>query len=306
MKICIFGATGLAGSGIVDSLRSDYNKNVIENFSLLTPTRQDVDLLKSGEVLNYLKFHTPDVVIMAAGKVGGIEYNNSNQILQYKTNHKINFNLIESCAENNITKLILLSSSCIYPKDAIAPIEENSLFKGLPEITNEGYSLAKEAAVRHLLMYRNKDFPSWQVLVPSNLYGYTKNYLKDDHVIPMLIKKFQKNQKQIEIWGDGSAVRQFLHHKDLGEAVKKILMSNINNPILNVAPVDSISIFELVKLLSNIFEFTGDVIYDKNKPNGHPDKRISNAVLKEAGWVSSINLRQGLINLVRESDLQKS
>ena len=294
MKICLLGATGLAGQGIFHEL----NKYKTELQEILTPTRAELNLLVAEEVMEFLERRKPDVVIMAAGKVGGIRYNLSNQLSQFTNNLRMNENVINGCAIHSIERLILLSSSCIYPTHLDTPMSEIDLFNGLPEQSNEGYALAKITAIRHLLLMRNIEQRDWNVLIPSNLYGPVSHFLTDDHVIPMLIKKFSSNDGTVELWGDGTPKRQFLHNSDLGFAVK-FIVENKNMPsILNVAPAETITIGDLAKILSEIFSFKGQIQYDRSKPSGHPDKSISAASLTQLGWSSSVNLNNGLESLV--------
>jgi GDP-L-fucose synthase len=235
---------------------------------------------------------------MAAGKVGGIQYNLQNQLSQFTVNLKLNENVINACAIHSIERLILLSSSCIYPKNLETPMSESGVFDGLPEPSNEGYALAKTTSIRHLLLRRSNEQRDWTVLIPSNLYGPVSHFLSDDHVIPMLIKKFSSNNNVVELWGDGTPKRQFLHNSDLGSAVMFILERKNMPPILNVAPTEVTTIGELSNILADIFKFKGQIKYDKSKPNGHPDKSISSKCLTQLGWSSSVNLRTGLEELV--------
>jgi GDP-L-fucose synthase len=294
MKICLLGATGLAGQGIFHELKR-FKSEVGE---ILTPTRGELDLLILEEVTEFLGRNKPEVVIMAAGKVGGIQYNLRNQLSQYTSNLRMNENVINGCANHSIQRLILLSSSCVYPTNVHIPMAESDVFKGLPEPSNEGYALAKSTAIRHLLLRRNVEQRDWSVLIPSNLYGPVSHFLSDDHVIPMLIKKFTSNDDMVELWGDGTPKRQFLHNSDLGSAIRFILENKISPSILNVAPIESTTIHDMAKILSEILGFKGQIKYDHSKPNGHPDKSISAANLRQLGWTSSVNLDSGLEELV--------
>jgi len=206
--------------------------------------------------------------------------------------------VISGCAIHSIERLILLSSSCIYPTHLDTPMSEIDLFSGLPEQSNEGYALAKITAIRHLLLVKNVEQRDWNVLIPSNLYGPVSHCLTDDHVIPMLIKKFSLNDSAVKLWGDGTPKRQFLHNSDLGSAVRFIVEHKNMPSILNVAPTETITINDLAKILSDIFSFKGQITYDLSKPSGHPDKSISAASLTQLGWSSSVNLNNGLENLV--------
>jgi len=294
MKICLLGASGLAGQGIFNEL----NNHKTNSWEILTPNRTELDLAIFVEVIEYLGENKPDVVIMSAGKVGGIEYNLSNQVEQYLANLKINENVINACAVHSIKRLILLSSSCVYPKKLETPMSENNVFDGMPEPTNEGYALAKTTSIRHLLLRRNLEQRNWMVLIPSNLYGPVSHFLSDDHVIPMLMNKFNSSDNVIKLWGDGTPKRQFLHNSDLGSAVRFVIERENLPSILNIAPAEVTSINDLAQILSEIFEFDGQIEFDLSKPNGHPDKSISSSKLDQLGWSSSVDLRDGLKNLV--------
>ena len=294
MKICLLGASGLAGQGILKELIN----HKMNSWELLTPSRSELDLGESARVMEYFGEKKPEIVIMAAGKVGGIQYNLQNQLNQFTINLKLNENVINACAIHSIERLILLSSSCIYPKNLTTPMSESGVFSGLPEPSNEGYALAKTTSIRHLLLRRNIEQRDWMVLIPSNLYGPVSHFLSDDHVIPMLIKKFGSNNNVVELWGDGTPKRQFLHNSDLGSAVRFILERKNLPSILNVAPTEVTSIGELSNILAEIFKFKGQIKYDESKPNGHPDKSISYTSLSQLGWTNSVSLRTGLAELV--------
>ncbi len=295
MKVCIFGASGLAGRGISMSLSKSKHQILI-----LEPDRGEVDLKKFDQVLSYLEVHKPEIVIMAAGKVGGIQYNTDNQLSQYSQNLLINENVINVCAILNIERLILLSSSCIYPKNLSTPMSEEQLFNGLPEASNEGYALAKITSLRHLLLRRRHEGRDWSAVVPTNLYGEVPHFLNDDHVIPMMIKKLQNiGDSNLQVWGDGSPKRQFLHNEDLGSAILFLLDQESLPEIVNVAPTQTVTILELVQTLSKIMGFDGKIQFDRSRPNGHPDKSISGHKMTEIGWESKIELAPGLENLVK-------
>jgi len=301
MKICLLGASGLAGQGIL----SELNNHKTSSWEILTPNRSELDLAIFVRVVEYLGENKPDIVIMSAGKVGGIEYNLRNQLDQYIVNLKINENVINACAFHSIDRLILLSSSCIYPTKLDTPMSESKVFDGMPEPTNEGYALAKTTSIRHLLLRRNLEQRDWMVLIPSNLYGPVSHFLSDDHVIPMLINKFNSRGNVIKLWGDGTPKRQFLHNSDLGSAIRFIIERKNLPSILNVAPTVVTSINELAKILSEIFEFDGQIEFDRSKPNGHPDKSISSLRLGQLGWSSSVDLRDGLKDLVDYLKIQR-
>jgi GDP-L-fucose synthase len=294
MRICIFGSSGLAGQGIAKALQDDSQCSS----DLLLPRRIDVDLENYQDVVNYLLTTKPDIVIMAAGKVGGIDFNQRNQILQYEYNQKLNENLLLAASKVSIKRFILISSSCIYPVSSVKPIKEADLFNGLPEATNEGYAAAKSNAIRHLLLRRKYEDRNWSALIPTNIYGNVSHFLTDDHVLPMLIRKFQSGVNVINVWGDGTPIRQFLNNYDLGLAVRFSILNDGLPPILNVSTDESVTIKELINKLVQNFKFKGEIIFDVSKPNGNPDKSLDNSLMKGVGWKSTISLESGLTSLV--------
>lgn len=295
MRVCIFGASGLAGRGISVSL----NKSKTD-ILVLGPGRNEVDLKEFDQVLTFLKQNKPEVVIMAAGKVGGIQYNLDNQLSQYSINLLMNENVINACAMLDIERFVLLSSSCIYPKNLTTPMSEEQLFNGLPEASNEGYALAKTTSLRHLLLRTQNEGRKWSAIIPTNLYGEVPHFLNDDHVIPMMIKKLSSiGDSDLQVWGDGSPKRQFLHHEDLGNAILFLLEQESLPEVVNVVPKQTVTILELVETLSKIIGFNGKIQFDQSKPNGHPDKSISGHKMTEIGWESNIDLTLGLEKLVR-------
>lgn len=297
MKVCILGSNGLAGSGIFKALSDD------SSLEILAPSSRILNLKSKFATFEYLKSNRPDQIIMAAGVVGGIEFNKSNQLTQFYDNRDISLNVIDTAIDLKIPNLLLISSSCIYPKEGKIPINESYLFSGLPEKTNEGYSIAKEMAARLVILARNELSLNWNVVIPTNLYGYSPKFANDSHVIPMLLRKFNSNPTKIEIWGDGSPVRQFLHNIDLGSAIKFLIKSKNVPPVVNVAPSESISVSDLVNLIAGIFSFSGKIYFDNDKDNGHPNKTLDTTIINQMGWYESIKLRDGLFSLAKESGL---
>ncbi len=297
MRICILGSSGLAGNGILKTLESN------GAFEIFAPTSKILNLKDKLETFKYLQKTKPHQIIMAAGVVGGIEYNRQNQITQFHSNRDISLNVIDSAIELRIKNLLLLSSSCIYPRQAKTPIRESALFTGLPEKTNEGYSIAKEMAARLVLLARSELNLNWSVVIPTNLYGYSSKFASDTHVIPMLLKRFHESPKMIEVWGDGSPIRQFLYKSDLGSAMEFLVKREKVPPILNVAPNSNISISDLVHLIAGIFDYKGEIFFDSTKDNGHPDKTLDTVVINDLGWHDSTNLKDGLITLACDSKL---
>lgn len=311
-NIFIAGANGMVGSSIKKELiRIGYgNKN--KNGKLLCPSREEVNLLNYEELSEWFNFNKPDVVILAAAKVGGIHANANNPFDFILQNLKIQTNIIELSWKNNIKKLLFLGSSCIYPKYAPQPIVENCLLKDSLEQTNEYYAIAKIAGIKlcQSLMIQHQ-FNSI-CLMPSNLYGPGDNYnLLNSHVIPALVRKFhdakKRNLKEVICWGNGSPLREFLFVDDLAKACIFLLktwnpVENLNldemrkasSCIINVGTNDEITIKDLAHKIASALKFQGKIIWDESKPNGTPRKKLDNSKLNNLGWFPKTALDQGL------------
>jgi len=305
-KIYVAGHRGMAGSAIINELRLAEYKNII------TLTRQELDLTNELEVKNWFKENKPDVVVLAAAKVGGIEANNNDPTGFLLENLKIQNNVIESSWKNNSKRLLFLGSSCIYPKFANQPIKEEELMSGYLEPTNASYALAKIAGLRLCKSLRNQYGFDAISLMPTNLYGPGDNYdLQNGHVLPALIRKFYEakinKSKEVVCWGTGSPYREFLHVDDLGKACLFALENwdpdspespkdNQNKPLtyLNVGTGKDMTIKDLALLIAEIVQFNGEIIWDKTKPDGTPRKQLSISRIKAAGWEPQISINEGL------------
>ena len=310
-KIMIAGASGMVGNAIKKAyLNSEkYNSQVYE---ILTPSRNELNLLNFEEVKNWFEENSPDIVILAAAKVGGIFANKNNPSEFILHNLKIQTNLIEISNNFKVDKFLFLGSSCIYPRLATQPITEQDLLSGQLEITNEYYAIAKIAGIKLCqALAIQKGFNSI-CLMPTNLYGPGDNYHKSDsHVLPSLIKKFSeaknKNLKNVTCWGDGSPLREFLYVDDLAEAcifaIGKLNLSTDyypkdknGNPLfwINVGSNQEISIKDLAVLIAKLVGYEGLILWDKNMPNGTPRKKLDTSVLDKLGWKSKTNLEEGI------------
>ena len=275
-----------------------------------------MDLKKQIQVNNFFQKHKPEIVIIAAAKVGGIYANNNFQANFIYENLMIQNNLINSSYENKVKKVIYLGSSCIYPKNSKQPIKENYLLSGELESTNISYAIAKIAGLVMCDSYNRqyKNSTDFRCLMPTNLYGPGDNYHGlNSHVIPALIKRFhyaKKNKKKvIKVWGNGLAKREFLFSEDLAKAIflilklskskyKKYLLPNINH--INIGSGQEYTIKNLAKLISNIVGFNGKIVFDKSKPTGTMRKFLSNRISKKLGWKPSIKLKDGIIRTYEE------
>ena len=309
-KIFVAGHRGMVGSAVLRSLK----KHSYDN--LIIASRNELDLLDREKVKKFLIKNKPDIVILAAAKVGGISANNLFPTEFLLENLKIQNNLIEESWRLGVKRFLFLGSSCIYPKYSEQPIREESLLTGSLEPTNEWYALAKITGIKLCSALRKQyDFDAIS-LMPTNLYGPGDNYnLSNSHVLPAFIRRFYEaninSEKEVTCWGSGNPLREFLHVDDLGEACIYALENwNPNSKdapkmdngsildYLNVGTGIDITIKELAYYIAESVGFKGDIKWDLLKPDGTPKKQLDVSRLKNIGWQSKINLDQGIKNTV--------
>lgn len=289
-KIYVAGHSGLVGSAVCRKLFASGYKNV------LTATKKEVDLRNWEETFEFLNKNKPDVVVDAAAKVGGIYANDSLSGEFIRDNLRIQTNLIEGSRLCNIGRFIFLGSVCIYPKFAKVPVEEKSLLTGELEPTNEAYAIAKISGIYMLRAYAKQyNFKSVS-LMPSNIYGPFDNFNPEfGHVIPALMSKMAvPKQKSITLWGDGTPKREFLYSEDLADAIMFVLTSNLDAGLFNVGSGENISIYELATLIAKITGFKGRILWDKNRPNGTPNRPLNSEKINSLGWKAKTPLKNGL------------
>ena len=304
-KIFIAGHNGMVGSAIKRSLHQKGYQNL-----LCTP-RNNLNLLNFEEVKNWFNKNRPEVVILAAAKVGGI-YANSNYGFDFLLeNLKIQNNVIENAWEYKVKRFLFLGSSCIYPKLARQPLKEDYLLTGELEKTNEPYALAKIAGIKLCTSLKKQYGFDAICLMPTNLYGPRDNYnSQNSHVLPAMLKRFYdakiKGFKQVSCWGTGLPKREFLFVDDLAEAsifvLENIASDNENlydnfgnyTGLINIGVGSDISIEELAKLISSIVGYKGELIWDSSKPDGTPRKLLDISKLKKLGWSAKTSLKKGL------------
>lgn len=291
--IFVAGHRGLVGSAIERALkRHRYNR-------ILTRTRQELDLLNSEAVDHFFKENQPAYVFLAAAKVGGIIANNTYPVDFLIENLAIQNNVISSAHRYKTKKLLFLGSSCIYPKFAPQPIEENSLLGGPLEPTNEAYAIAKIAGIKLCQAYRRQYGDNFIAAMPTNLYGPNDNYHPEhSHVIPGLLRRFHEaklqNKPEITIWGTGTPRREFLYSDDLAEACI-FLMKKYNEPeIINIGTGEDITIAELAQLIARITGYQGKLNFDPSKPDGTPRKLLNVSKINALGWKYTTSLEEGL------------
>ncbi|HUR97230.1 MAG TPA: GDP-L-fucose synthase [Pyrinomonadaceae bacterium] len=299
-RIFVAGAGGMVGSSVVRALTRDGFTN------LITPTSKEVDLTEQAQVRNFFSSASPEIVIVAAAKVGGILANNTYRADFIYQNLMIEANVIRSAFESGIEKLILLGSSCIYPKQASQPMREEELLSGFLEPTNEPYAIAKIAGIKLCESYFRQHGSNFFSLMPTNLYGPNDNFdLQTSHVIPALMRKFhdakERNEKSVEIWGSGRPRREFMHVDDLADAIlfalndvgaAQIYDQGISH--LNVGTGVDEEIIEVARTIKEIVGFDGEIVRDESKPDGTMRKLLDVSRMQGLGWRHKIELRDGL------------
>ncbi|MBK7182667.1 MAG: GDP-L-fucose synthase [Bacteroidetes bacterium] len=298
-KIYVSGHRGMVGSAIIRRLHKDGFTNIV------TRTSKDLDLRNQQAVADFFATEKPEFVFLAAAKVGGIVANNTYRADFIYENMMIQSNVIHHAYLNNVTKLMFLGSSCIYPKLAPQPLKEDYLLTGLLEPTNEPYAIAKIAGIKMCDAYRAQYGCNFISVMPTNLYGPNDNYdLNNSHVLPALIRKFHTAKKEnaatVEIWGTGSPLREFLHADDLADACF-YLMQNYNEPgLVNIGVGEDISIKDLALLVKKTVGFSGELKFDTTKPDGTPRKLMDVSKLHSFGWKHKINLTEGVAAVYAE------
>ena len=300
-KVFVAGHKGLVGSAIVRNLTSKVYKNIY------TAERHHFDLRNQAHVESYFNANRPEYVFLAAAKVGGIGANKEYPANFIKDNLQIQTNVIDAAYKYGAKKLLFLGSSCIYPKMAKQPITEDQLMTGPLEPTNDAYAIAKIAGIRMCRAYREQYGFNAISLMPTNLYGPNDNFdLETSHVLPALIRRFHEGLSKVDhdmggsfnwpitLWGDGSAMREFLHVDDLAEACYTCMKKYNSGEIINVGTGEDVTIKELATIIKNVTFFTGRIDWDTTKPNGTPRKVLNVDKIKSLGWSPQIGLKEGI------------
>jgi len=304
-KIYIAGHRGLVGSAIVKNLTSKGYINLIHR------THKELDLLDSVAVANFFKTEKPDYVILAAAKVGGIVANNTYRADFIYENLQIQNNVIHQSYLHNVTKLLFLGSTCIYPKNAPQPMSEDSLLTSELEYTNEPYAIAKIAGIKMCESYNIQYGTNFISVMPTNLYGPNDNFdLETSHVLPALLRKMHEaklnNTSKVEIWGSGKPRREFLYSEDMADACVFILENRdfkdtydifskeIRNTHINIGTGVDISIKELALTIKKIVGYNGELYFNDTKPDGTMIKLTNPSKLNELGWKHKVELEDGI------------
>ena len=291
-KIYIAGHKGMVGSSIWRLLEKKGYKN------LIGLTSNELDLRNQQAVLDFYKKEQPDVVIDAAAVVGGIVANNTYPFKFLMDNMQIQNNLIDGAYKAGVEKFIFLGSSCIYPKFAQQPLKEEYLLTDSLETTNQWYAIAKISGVKlcHAIRKQfNKDYVS---LLPTNLYGSFDNFdLETSHVLPAILRKFHEaklKNTNVNLWGSGTPMREFLFVDDMAEAVLYALENKLPEYLYNIGTGKDLTIKELAEMIQNIIGHQGEIIWDTSKPDGTPRKLMDTSKMKEIGWEYSTELQEGI------------
>jgi len=292
-KIYVAGHNGLVGSAIVRNLKENGHRNII------TFSHRELDLTNKGDTEAMFRLYKPTYVFLAAAKVGGIYANNSASGEFFYDNISIQTNVMEAARKSGAKKLLFLGSSCIYPRECPQPIKEEYLMSAPLEQTNSAYAIAKIAGIEMCKAYRKQYGSNFISVMPTNLYGPNDNFaLMGSHVLPAMIRKFHdaKNSgiKMVELWGDGTPRREFLHVDDLASALT-LLMEEYNSPVhINVGAGQDVPIKFLAKMIADIVGYDGEIFWNMEYPNGTSQKLLDSSKIKELGWTPKISLDKGV------------
>lgn len=295
-KILVFGGSGMVGSSLTNLLKSKYDK-------IRYPTRSEVNLFYEKQIEDYIEEYKPDLVINAAGKVGGILFNSKNNYLSIIENSKIGLNIVNTSFKCNVKNFINISSSCIYPNSFLKPISEKDLLSNKLEPTNEGYALSKILALKacEYIDKTEKEF-NYKTVIPCNLFGPGDKFdLNNSHLIPGVINKIHKakieNQKSVSMWGDGSARREFLYVDDLAGFIEYVIEYGIKNigSQINVGYGEDFTVQKYYEMISNIVGFNGNISKDLTKPVGMKRKFMDNSLTKKMGWKPIHSMTDGIV-----------
>jgi GDP-L-fucose synthase len=298
-KIYIAGHRGMVGSGLERKLRKEGYNNIV------TKTSLELDLRNQQAVNDFFEKERPAYVILAAAKVGGIHANNTYRAEFIYDNLMIEANIINAAYLNNVTKLLFLGSSCIYPKMAPQPLKEEYLLSGYLEPTNQPYAIAKIAGIEMCDSYRAQYGCNFISAMPTNLYGTNDSYHPENsHVLPALIRRIvlakNNNEPTVSIWGTGTPRREFLHVDDLADACYFLLQNYNEQGLVNIGSGRDISIKELAELIVEEVGYEGQLVFDISKPDGTPRKLMNTSKINNFGWIPSIDFKVGIKKTVLE------
>ena len=296
MKVFVSGHKGMVGSAIIRGLKKDS-----VGWDILVCDRKEVDLCDQSAVEAFLDGEKPDLVLNAAGRVGGIHANNAYPAEFIRENLLINANLIHAAWRVGVKRFLNLGSSCIYPRNTEQPIKETSLLTGPLEPTNSAYALAKIAGLEMCRHYRAQYGVLFHSAMPTNLYGPGDNYHPENsHVLPALLRRFHEAKEaslsEVCIWGTGKPRRELLHVDDLAVGLIFLLKTKDPPDWVNLGTGKDQTILELAEMVKDIVGFQGSITHDLSKPDGTPVKRLDVSLMDSLGWKASIDLRSGISN----------
>lgn len=292
-KIYVAGHNGLVGSSIYEKLKKQGYVNII------VKNRDELDLMNQKDTFDFFEKEKPEYVFMCAALVGGIHDNNTRRADFIYQNIMVQCNMIHAAKINNVKKLLFLGSSCIYPKSCPQPIKEEYILTSELEQTNEPYAVAKISGIKMVENYARQYGCNFISVMPTNLYGSMQdNYdLEKSHVFAAMIRKFyeaKKNNTDVVLWGDGTPLREFLHIDDLSDALIFLMLNYNSYKPINVGTGKDITIKDLATKISTEIGFTGNIIWDINKPNGTPRKLLDVSKINDIGWKSKISIDDGI------------
>ena len=292
-KIYVAGHRGLVGSAIVRSLKRSGYTNIIGR------THKELDLTDQKAVRDFFEAERPDVVVLAAAKVGGINANQTMPAEFAYENMQIQCNVIKCCHDYKVKKLLFLGSTCIYPKMAPQPIPEDALLTGPLEVTNEDYAIAKIAGMEMCRFFKKQYGDDFISCMPTNLYGPYDNYdLSNSHVLPAMIRKFHEakinNSPSVELWGTGSPLREFLYSDDMADACVFLLENYSGERHVNIGTGKEVTIKQLAELVKKTVGFNGDIVWNSDMPDGTPRKLADVSKLHSLGWTHKVELEEGV------------
>lgn len=283
----------MVGSAIVRQLQGNGYTNIV------TRTHDELDLVNQRSVTEFFAIEKPDYVFMAAAKVGGIHANNTYRADFIYENLLIEANVIGAAHKAGVDRMLFLGSSCIYPRDCPQPIREDYLLTGLLEQTNEPYAIAKIAGVKLCDSFNAQYGTQYVSAMPTNLYGPNDNYdLSKSHVLPALIRKAHeakmRGDTQFVVWGSGTPMREFLYVDDMAEACVYLMEKGIAAGLFNIGTGTDVTIRELAEIVMDVVGFTGEIVFDRSKPDGTPRKLLNVDRINELGWKAKTSLREGI------------
>ncbi len=292
-KIYVAGHRGLVGSAIVRSLEAKGYQNVIGR------THKELDLLSQQAVRDFFEAERPDVVVLAAAKVGGINANNTAPADFVYDNLQIQCNVIKCCHDYKVKKLLFLGSTCIYPKMAPQPIPEDALLTGPLEETNEAYAIAKISGLEMCRFFKKQYGDDFISCMPTNLYGPYDNYdLSGSHVMPAMIRKFhdakQNQAPSVELWGTGAPLREFLYVDDMADACVFLLEHYSGEQHVNIGTGKEVTIKDLAEIVKHVVGYTGEIVWNNDMPDGTPRKLTDVTKLHNLGWTHQVELEEGV------------